>query len=79
MQGRVIPGGWDFQLRYEGGYGERSFFRPRFEAPKGAHDWLTRGTFVATLELDRPAPGAAPAEGAAPTLSAIRIKVYQIH
>lgn len=114
LQGRVIPGGWDFQLRYEGGCGtltadyfleasdgtvihilnesfscggpgandERSFFRPRFEAPKGPHEWLTRGTFVATLELDRPAPGAAPAAGAAeggpPTLGAIRIKVYQI-
>jgi hypothetical protein len=113
LQGRVIPGGWDFQLRYEGGCGtlsadyfleasdgtvihilnesfscggpgapngERSFFRPRFEAPKGPHEWLTRGTFVATLELDRPAPGATPpAEGAPPTLGAIRIKVYQIH
>jgi hypothetical protein len=110
LQGRVIPGGWDFQLRYAGGCGtltadyfleasdgtvihilnesfscglggpngERSFFRPRFEAPKGPHEWLTRGTFVATLELDRPAPGAAPAEGAAPVLGAIRIKVYQI-
>lgn len=111
LQGRVIPGGWDYQLRYEGGCGtlsadyfleasdgtvihilnesfscglggpngERSFFRPRFEAPKGPHEWLTRGTFVATLELDRPPPGAEPAEGAPPTLGAIRIKVYQIH
>jgi hypothetical protein len=110
LQGRVIPGGWDYQLRYEGGCGtltadyfleasdgtvihilnesfscgftgpngERSFFRPRFEAPKGPHEWLTRGTFVATLELDAPAPGAAAAEGAAPTLGSIRIKVYQI-
>jgi hypothetical protein len=111
LQGRVIPGGWDFQLRYEGGCGtlsadyfleasdgtvihilnesfscggpggpngERSFFRPRFEAPEGPHGWLTRGTFVATLEIDRPAPGAAPAEGP-PALGAIRIKVYQIH
>src|SRR5688572_18129392 len=74
LQGRVIPGGWDFQLRYEGGCGtlsadyfleasdgavihilnesfscgvggtngERSFFRPRFEAPQGPHEWLTR-------------------------------------
>ncbi len=55
---------------------ERSFFRPRFEAPKGAHEWLTRATFVATLELDRPATP--PAAGAAPTLGAIRIKFYQI-
>lgn len=111
LQGRVIPGGWDFQLRYAGGCGtlsadyfleasdgtvihilnesfscgvggpngERSFFRPRFEAPKGPHEWLTRGTFVATLELDRPAPGAAPPADGAPALGAIRIKVYQIH
>jgi hypothetical protein len=111
LQGRVIPGGWDFQLRYAGGCGtlsadyfleasdgtvihilnesfscglggpngERSFFRPRFEAPKGPHDWLTRGTFVATLELDRaPAAAPPPAEGAPPALGAIRIKVYQI-
>jgi len=111
LQGRVIPGGWDYQLRYAGGCGtlsadyfleasdgtvihilnesfscggpgangERSFFRPRFEAPKGPHEWLTRGTFVATLELDLPAPGAAPPAGGPPTLGAIRIKVYQIH
>lgn len=110
LQGRVIPGGWDFQLRYAGGCGtlsadyfleasdgtvihilnesfscglggpngERSFFRPRFEAPKGPHDWLTRGTFVATLELDRAPAAAPPAEGAPPALGAIRIKVYQI-
>lgn len=110
LNGRVIPGGWDFQLRYEGGCGtlsadyfleaddgtvihilnesfscgltgpngERSFFRPRFEAPEGPHDWLTRGTFVATLELDHPPAAAdASAEGA-PALAAIRIKVYQI-
>lgn len=110
LNGRVIPGGWDYQLRYEGGCGtltadyfleaddgtvihilnesfscgmggpngERSFFRPRFEAPVGPHDWLTRGTFVATLELDMPAPDAAAAPGAPPPLGAIRIKVYQI-
>jgi hypothetical protein len=111
LQGRVIPGGWDFQLRYAGGCGtlsadyfleasdgtvihilnesfscglggpngERSFFRPRFEAPKGPHEWLTRGTFVATLELDRSSADAPPpAEGAPPALGAIRIKVYQI-
>jgi len=61
-----------------GGQGaERSFFRPRFEAPKGPHEWLTRATFVATLELDRPVTP--PAPGAAPALGAIRIKFYQIH
>lgn len=111
LQGRVIPGGWDFQLRYPGGCGtlsadyfleasdgtvihilnesfscgiggangERSFFRPRFEAPKGPHEWLTRGTFIATLELDRSADAAAaPAAGTPPVLGAIRIKVYQV-
>lgn len=111
LQGRVIPGGWDYQLRYEGGCGtlsadyfleasdgtvihilnesfscglggpngERSFFRPRFEAPQGPHDWLTRGTFVATLELDRSPTDAPPtATGPQAPLAAIRIKVYQI-
>lgn len=126
LNGRVIPGGWDFQLRYDSGCGtlsadyfleaddgtvihilnesfncglggpngERSFFRPRFEAPEGKYGWLTRGTFVATLELDGPPPTAAgstdrpasageanrPAAGssAAPRLGAIRIKIYQI-
>ncbi len=111
LQGRVIPGGWDYQLRYEGGCGtlsadyfleasdgtvihilnesfscglggpngERSFFRPRFEAPQGPHDWLTRGTFVATLELDRsPADAPSTATGPQAPLAAIRIKVYQI-
>jgi Protein of unknown function (DUF3237) len=107
LQGEVIPGGWDFQLRYPNGCGtltadyflraadgavihilneafscfgapgsERSFTRPRFEAPKGPHDWLTRGTFVATLELEPPA--VAPPAGTPPKLEAIRIKVYQI-
>ena len=108
LNGRVIPGGWDFQLRYEGGCGtlsadyfleaddgtvihilnesfscggvgpggQRSFFRPRFEAPEGPHEWLTRGTFVATLELDT--SGQPAANDGPPTLGAIRIKVYQI-
>lgn len=109
LNGRVIPGGWDFQLRYTGGCGtltadyfleaddgtvihilnesfscgiagpdgQRSFFRPRFEAPVGPHDWLTRGTFVATLELDMSGQGASN-DGGPPRLGAIRIKVYQI-
>src|SRR5665213_2233697 len=34
----------------------RSFFRPRFEAPKGPYAWLTRATFVASLELDSSPP-----------------------
>lgn len=56
--------------------GERSFFRPRFEAPEeSAHAWLTRGTFVAQLELDM---GGGAAAGGAPPEPAIRIKFYQI-
>jgi hypothetical protein len=53
--------------------GERSWARPTFEAPKGsAHEWLTRGTFVASIEVER-APGSA---SAAPV--AVRIRFYQI-
>lgn len=55
--------------------GERSLFRPRFEAPKGTYDWMTRGSFVATLEVERAesAPGAPPAPP-----RAIRLKIYQL-
>jgi Protein of unknown function (DUF3237) len=56
--------------------GERSFFRPRFEAPKGPHEWLNRATFVATLELERPVTP--PPPGTPPALGAIRIKFYQV-
>jgi hypothetical protein len=59
-----------------GAAGERSYLQPKFEAPKGAHEWLTRATFVATLEPDRPA--GPPQPGAPPALGAIRIKFYQI-
>src|SRR6478735_8180594 len=64
-----------FNCGLAGPGGERSFFRPRLEAPKGPHEWLTRATFVATLELEpaASAPGAAPG-----ALGAIRIKFYQI-
>lgn len=68
-----------FNCGMAGPGGERSWFRPTFEAPKGsAYEWLTRGTFVASLELERPNP---PAAGAAPEAApamAIRIKFYQI-
>jgi uncharacterized protein DUF3237 len=56
--------------------GERSLFHPRFEAPKGPHDWLSRGTFVATLEVERadsPTPAGPPQ---APR--AIRLKIFQV-
>jgi hypothetical protein len=55
---------------------ERSYVRPRFEAPKGPHEWMTRATFVATIELEQstsPASGGEP-----PALGAIRIRFYQI-
>lgn len=58
------------------GSGERNWLRPRFEAPKGPHEWMTRATFVASLEIDRPA--GPPAAGAPPSLGAIRIKFYQV-
>jgi hypothetical protein len=44
--------------------GERAIFRPRLEAAKGAFEWMTRATFVATLELESPA--------------AVRIRFYQV-
>ena len=110
LNGEVIPGGWDFQLRYASGCGslsadyflraddgtiihilnesfscgfgapgaERSWFRPRFEAPIGKYDWLTRGTFVAQLELEPPAATAPSATRAQPKLAAIRIRFFQI-
>jgi hypothetical protein len=58
--------------------GERAWFQPTFEAPKdSAYEWLTRGTFVAMLEMDPPpAPGGG-VSGAAPPM-AIRIRFYQI-
>ena len=55
--------------------GERYFFRPKFEAPKGPHEWLNRGSFVALLEVEPPA--AATADGKAPAM-AIRIKFFQV-
>jgi len=61
-----------FNCGMGGAGGERSWFHPTFEAPRGsACEWLTRGTFVASLEMDRAAAGAAPP-------MAIRIKFYQI-
>ncbi len=55
--------------------GERSLFKPRFEAPKGAHEWLSRSTFVATLEVDRPE---GPASGPPASPRGIRLRIYQV-
>jgi hypothetical protein len=105
LKGRVVPGGFDFQLTYtasdctqlsadyfleaEDGtaihvfneglvcpHGERAIFRPKLEAPKGAYEWLTRATFVATLELEAPAKPAS--AGAPPKVEAVRIRFYQV-
>lgn len=61
---------------------ERSFFHPRFEAPKGKYEWLTRSTFVATLELETVPIDSNKKEGDKksnePKLEAVRIKFYQI-
>jgi len=54
---------------------EPLFFRPKLEAPKGVHDWLTRATFIATLELEMERR---PAAGAQPRLEAVRIRFYQV-
>jgi Protein of unknown function (DUF3237) len=65
-QGMVCPPGVS---------GERGFFHPVLEAPKGPHEWLTRATFVATLDIDR--EGAT--QGSAPQpVRAIRIRFYQV-
>ena len=56
--------------------GARTYLVPRFEAPKGPHEWMTGATFVATLEPDRAA--GPPTPGAPPSLGAIRIKFYQV-
>lgn len=46
----------------------RAIFRPKLEAPKGEHGWMTQATFVATLEL----------EGTPPKVEAVRIRFYQV-
>lgn len=55
----------------------RAFFRPRFEAPQGPHEWMTHATFVATLELEPPAAATGPAPKS-PAPMAIRLKFYQV-
>ena len=104
LNGRVVPGGFDFQLTYaasdctqlsadyfleaadgtpihvfnEGLFcpgGEPAIFRPKLEAPKGPHEWITRATFVATLELEMPAKET---PGTPPKVEAVRIRFYQV-
>jgi len=105
LNGRVVPGGFDFQLTYaasdctqlsadyfleaEDGTaihvfneglvcpaGERAIFRPKLEAAKGAYEWMTRATFVATLELEAPAKETP--SGTPPKVEAVRIRFYQV-
>lgn len=97
LSGQVVPGGWDFQLTYQGSDctqlsadyflkaedgtlihvfneglfcpgGAPAIFRPKLEAPKGKYEWLTRTTFVATLEL----------EGTPPKVDAVRIRFFEV-
>ena len=97
LKGKVLPGGFDYQLTYSASDctqlsadyflkaddgtvirvlneglscpGEpRAIFRPKLEAPKGKHGWMTHSTFVATLELDGPPPD----------VKAVIIRFYQV-
>jgi len=54
--------------------GDRFFFRPKFDAPKGPHDWLNRSSFVALLEVEPPTA----ASGATAPTMAIRLKFFQV-
>jgi hypothetical protein len=94
LKGKVLTGGWDWQLQLSNGCsslsaeyklqaedgtivyvsnkgmfcrGEKVFTRPVFEAPNGAYEWLTEGTFVGVLT------GAGDAEH-----PAVRITFYQV-
>jgi hypothetical protein len=55
--------------------GARGIFRPRLEAPKGKHEWMTRATFVATLEIETPKNSG---DSPAPAVEAVRIRFYQV-
>lgn len=100
FKGRVVPGGFDFQLTYKSSDctqlsadyflqsedgthirvfneglscpgGDRAIFRPKIEAPKGPHEWMTRATFIATLDIEPPAKSGGDVE-------AVRIRIYQV-
>jgi hypothetical protein len=108
LQGRVVPGGFDFQLTYKGSDctqlsadyfiqaadgtnihvfneglscpgGERAIFRPKLEAPKGAHEWMTRAAFVATLDIEPPLRKEGAPKDAPPVVEAVRIRFYRVH
>lgn len=107
LNGKVVPGGWDFQLTYSASdctqlsadyflkaddgtlihvFNETlscpgapgSLFRPRLEAPKGPHGWLTTATFVATLELEFAARTASMPAGEPPPVEAVRIRFFEV-
>lgn len=100
LRGRVVPGGFDFQLTYKASNctllsadyflqaedgthihvfnegvgcpnGGRPIFRPKLEAPKGPHEWMTHATFVATLDLEPPAEKGGP-------VTAVRIRFFHV-
>jgi hypothetical protein len=100
FKGRVLPGGFDFQLTYKASDctllsasyfiqaedgtnihvlnegmgcpgGDRPIFRPKVEAPKGPHEWMTRAAFVATLDLEPPVQKGG-------NVDAVRIRFYQV-
>jgi hypothetical protein len=56
--------------------GERAIFRPKLEAPKGSHEWMTSATFVATLELEM--PSGKTSTGAPLPVEAVRIRFYRV-
>jgi hypothetical protein len=49
----------------------RAIFRPRLEAPKGPHAWMTQATFVATLDVEPPT-------GTPAKVVAVRIRFYLV-
>lgn len=96
FHGKVLPGGWDWQLFLPNGCGSlaanymlqaddgaivnvsnkgvfcgagsgKSIWSPVFEAPKGAYDWMTTGTFIDVLSM-----------AGTPGHPAVRIRFYQV-
>jgi hypothetical protein len=96
FNGKVLPGGWDWQLFLPNGCGSlaanymlqaddgtivnvsnkgvfcgaasgKSIWSPVFEAPRGAYDWMTTGTFIDVLSM-----------AGTPDHPAVRIRFYQV-